>query len=100
MLNTSEIVIDRKRNSAHPRFPDFIYPVDYGYVRGTKGSDGAELDIWIGTAAQKEINGILCTVDPIKKDAEIKIVYACTEQEIAVIYKKMNEVLKAIYISR
>lgn len=99
-LNTSEIVVERKKNSAHPRFPDFIYPVDYGFVRGTMACDGAELDIWIGTAENKDINGILCTVDPMKKDAEIKIVYACTDQEIKSIYEKMNEVLKAIYVAR
>ena len=28
----SEIVIDRPKGSAHPRFPNFIYPVDYGYL--------------------------------------------------------------------
>ncbi len=79
LLNTFEIVVERKKNSAHPRFPDFIYPVDYGFVRGTKAGDGVDIDIWIGTAPEKEINGILCTFDPLKKDAEIKIVYACTD---------------------
>jgi inorganic pyrophosphatase len=100
LLNTSEIVVERTKNSAHPRFPDFIYPVDYGYVRGTKTMDGAELDIWVGTSPEKEINGILCTFDPLKKDAEIKIVFACTDQEIKSIYEKMNEVLNAIYVAR
>ena len=102
MLNTllerSEIVIERPKNSAHPKYPDFIYPVDYGFLQGTSASDGNEIDIWVGTSANKEINGILCTADPIKRDIETKIVYACTDHEISLIYKKMNEVLKAIYI--
>ena len=29
LVNTSEIVIDRPKGSVHPRFPDFIYRVDY-----------------------------------------------------------------------
>ena len=28
LVNSSEIVIDRPKGSAHPKFPDFIYPVD------------------------------------------------------------------------
>ena len=31
---------------------------------------------------------------------ETKIVYACTNNEISLIYKIMNEVLKAIYIAK
>jgi inorganic pyrophosphatase len=100
LLKTVDIVIDRPKNSAHPRYPDFIYPVDYGYLKGTVASDGNEIDIWVGTDAHKEINGILCTVDPVKKDVETKIVYACTEQEIETIYTTMNKILRAIFIAR
>lgn len=100
VLKASDIVIDRPKNSAHPRYPDFIYPVDYGYLQGTAASDGNEIDIWVGTAVTKEINGILCTVDPVKKDVETKIVYACMQQEIETIYKIMNKVLRALYIAK
>ena len=41
LVNTSEIVIDRPKGSAHPRFPDFIYRVDYGYLKNTSSMDGA-----------------------------------------------------------
>lgn len=30
LVNASEIVIDRPKGSAHPKFPNFIYRVDYG----------------------------------------------------------------------
>lgn len=100
LLEKSEIVIERPKNTAHPKYPTFIYPVDYGFLKGTKASDGNEIDIWVGTCAIKEINGILCTVDLIKKDIETKIVYACTNHEISLIYDTMNEVLKAIYVPK
>ena len=100
LMKHSTIIIDRPKNSAHPRYPSFIYPVDYGYLKDTSASDGNEIDIWVGTAAKKEINGILCTVDPIKKDIETKIIFACTEDELGLIYKTMNIVLKAIYIAK
>ena len=35
LVSNSEIVIDRPRGSAHPRFPNFIYKVDYGYLKDT-----------------------------------------------------------------
>jgi inorganic pyrophosphatase len=100
LIDNSEILIDRPKNSAHPKYPNFIYPLDYGFLKGSSASDGNEIDIWIGTLDNKKINGILCTVDPIKKDVETKIVYSCTNEEIAAIYSKMNEVLRAIYIPK
>lgn len=30
LVAESEIVIDRPQGSAHPRYPDFVYPLDYG----------------------------------------------------------------------
>lgn len=100
LVGNSQIVIDRPKNTAHPKYPDFIYPVDYGYLKNTKASDGSEIDIWVGINTEKTINGILCTVDPVKNDIETKIVYACTDEEILKICNIMNSVLKAIYISR
>lgn len=100
LTTLSEIVIDRPRKSTHPRYPNFVYPVDYDFLKNTKASDGNAIDIWVGTSAQDQINGILCTVDPIKKDLETTIVYRCTEDEIALIYNTMNAVMKAIYISK
>jgi inorganic pyrophosphatase len=100
LFNSSEIVIDRPKNSAHPHYPTFIYPVNYGYLKGTAASDGNEIDIWSGSSDIKEINGILCTVDPIKKDVETKIIFSCTDDEITEICSIMNKVLKAIYIAK
>ena len=40
-------VIDRPLGSAHPRFPDTIYPVNYGYVPGVLGGDGQEQDVYV-----------------------------------------------------
>lgn len=32
LVGSSEIVIDRPRGTVHPKYPDFIYKVDYGYL--------------------------------------------------------------------
>jgi inorganic pyrophosphatase len=40
----SEIVIDRPKGSHHPRYPEIVYPVDYGYLKNTTSMDGSGSD--------------------------------------------------------
>ena len=42
-----DIAIDRPMGSAHPAHPDMIYPVNYGYIPGTDGGDGEEMDVYL-----------------------------------------------------
>ena len=72
LVNSSEIIIDRPKGSTHPRFPTFIYPVDYGYLKDTSSMDGAGIDVWVGSN-EKKVDAIICTVDLMKRDYEIKI---------------------------
>jgi inorganic pyrophosphatase len=85
LLAASRIVIDRPKGTPHPRFPEMIYPLDYGFLEDTTGNDGAEADIWRGSLAGNTITGVVCTVDLMKRDAEMKILIGCTPDEIAVI---------------
>ncbi len=97
----SKIVIDRPKETRHPRFPDFVYPVDYGYLEGTSTIDGGGIDIWVGSKEPKEIDSILCTVDTLKKDSEIKILYGCNSDEKELIYNVHNsKFMKAVVIDR
>lgn len=81
LIADSEIVIDRKKGSAHPRYPEYIYPLDYGYIEGTKSQDGGGIDVWCGSGNRKEVSGFLVIFDPIKKDSEIKVLVGCNEEE-------------------
>ena len=101
LVRQSEIVIDRPRGSAHPRYPDFIYPVDYGYLKSTASMDGGGIDVWLGTG-DGGVNAVICTVDLLKKDSEIKILIGCPREETAAIYEKHNdsEYMKGILIPR
>lgn len=40
-------MIDRPLGSPHPRHPDMIYPINYGYVDGIIAGDGAEQDVYV-----------------------------------------------------
>ena len=102
LIASCEMVIDRPKGSAHPRFPDFIYPVDYGYLKGSSSMDGAGIDLWLGTAPEKCLDAIVCIVDLMKKDSEIKLLIGCTEEEKALIREIHNETeyMKGIMIRR
>ena len=101
LVSNSEIVIDRPRGSAHPRFPNFIYKVDYGYLKDTASMDGGGIDVWVGSG-DKIIDAIMCIVDLMKRDSEIKILVGCTEEEKLEIYKTHNETqyMKGVLIRR
>lgn len=101
LVRTSKIIIDRPKGTAHPRYPDFIYPVDYGYLQGTLSMDGHGIDIWQGTSGTNEIDAMLCIVDLHKRDSEIKLLLSCTEREKQIIYEAQNdESMSAILLRR
>ena len=101
LVDNSEIVIDRPKGTAHPKYPDFIYKVDYGYLKNTSSMDGAGIDVWIGSG-EKKIDAIMCIVDLMKRDSEIKILIGCTENEKEFIYQTHNKTdyMKGILIRR
>ena len=101
LVKDSEIIIDRPKGTAHPRYPEFIYKVDYGYLRNTSSMDGGGIDVWVGSG-DKKIDAIMCIVDLLKKDSEIKILIGCTETEKKIVYETHNETsfMKGILIRR
>lgn len=75
---TVEIKIDRPKGSAHPKHPDMIYPVNYGYIPGVQGGDGEELDVYllgVDTPQQKYLCRIIGIVHR-KNDNEDKLIAA------------------------
>ena len=44
---TVTITIDRPLGSRHPRYPDLLYPINYGYIAGIMGGDGEEQDAYL-----------------------------------------------------
>jgi len=81
LVSRSEIIIDRPKGSRHPRYHDIVYPIDYGYLKNTTAMDGGGIDVWRGTEPTGVIDAIICTVDLMKRDSEIKVLIGCTEEE-------------------
>lgn len=97
-----EIIIDRPKGTAHPRYPAFIYELDYSYLKGTKAMDGGGIDVWRGSDPARKLDAIMCIVDINKRDSEIKLLIGCTEEEKEIVYEAHNktELMKGILIRR
>jgi inorganic pyrophosphatase len=83
LLRERGVTIDRPRGSAHPRYPSMIYQLDYGFIPGTVGGDGAEVDVFIGSAPTG-LRAALLTSDSVKGDREIKLLWNMTPSEIEI----------------
>ena len=91
LVATSVIVIDRPKGSTHPRIPEAIYPVAYGYLEGTSAGDGEGVDVWVGSVTPRTITGVVCTFDMRKRDAELKLLLGCTPAETVAIVSFLNK---------
>ena len=74
LIKSSEIVLDQPNRITVP-------PIDYGYLSGTSGGDGDEIDVWKGSLQQTGVDAIVCTVDLRKLDAEVKVLIGCSDDE-------------------
>lgn len=101
LVAEQELVIDRPKGSAHPRYPTLIYPLDYGYLKGTASMDGGGIDVWVGSIADRALDAIVVIVDLWKRDSEIKLLLGTTAAEKETILKFQNaDMMGAILIER
>lgn len=102
LLASSRIVIDRPKGSFHPRFSHLFYPIDYGYLENTASMDGGGIDVWLGSQAEHRLDAIVCTVDLMKRDSEIKLLLGCTQEEKRAVLALHNDsqYMKGILICR
>jgi inorganic pyrophosphatase len=89
LIRTRGVTIDRPTGSSHPRFPEIVYPLDYGYVNATVSTDGEELDVFVGSA-RNGLVALLLTSDFRKGDREVKLLYDCTPEEIYLVNGFVN----------
>jgi inorganic pyrophosphatase len=88
---TYPVVVDRAKGTPHPRYPDFIYPLDYGYLEGTVSGDGAGIDVWVGSLPGRSVVGMVCCVDALKGDMEMKLLLGCTRDEMRLVLGIHND---------
>lgn len=71
-----DVIIDRPLGSAHPKFKDCIYPVNYGYVPNVFSGDNEELDVYVLRVDKplKKFCGKVVAIIKRKNDVEEKLV--------------------------
>ncbi len=93
LVEDHSVTIDRPRQSTHPRYPEVVYPLDYGYLEQTTTIDQGGIDVWIGRdkptkmmpLSKKTVSAVILTVDLLKSDAELKIALYCDEEDFQTI---------------
>ena len=101
LIRSSELVIDRPKGFSRPQAPSVVYPLDYGYLRGTSSSDGEGIDVWRGSLPEGRLDAVVCTVDVRKRDAEMKLLLGCTAAEQhAICNFHQSAVTAAILVAR
>jgi len=72
------IEIDRPIGTVHPKHPDLIYPINYGYIPGVLGGDGEELDVYLlgVDTPQKTYTAQIIGIVYRRNDVEDKLVAA------------------------
>ena len=91
LIATSTLIIDRPKGSRHPRYPEMLYPLDYCYLEGTSAADSDGIDVWRGSDPAQRFDALVCTVDMVKRDTEVKLLIGCTADEKQTVLDFHNE---------
>ena len=98
----SSIVITQPQGSTHPSFKNLVYLVDYGYLNETLSQDQLGIAIYKGKGSAYLVEAILVAADILKKDIEVKLLVGCSEEEVDMILRFVNqtEYQKTIIVRR
>ncbi len=103
LLIACQLIIEHPRHAPHPTRPAQIYPVDYGYLRETRSSNGGRLDIFVGTGPSNPMGvvGVVNTVDLVKRSGAMILLVRCNPNEIRQVMAFLNtERQYALYTPR
>lgn len=88
---SSKLEIDRPKDSVHYKYSNLVYPVDYGYLKDTTGTDMKPIDVFKGSLGGNQVQAVAVSADILKKDSEVKLMVGCSEEEIYDIMHFLNQ---------
>ncbi|MDF9824011.1 inorganic pyrophosphatase [Breznakia sp. PF5-3] len=99
---SSTLKIERAKDTQHPKYANMVYPVDYGYLQDTIGSDNEPIDVFSGKEKNRQVQAIVVSADILKRDCEVKIIMGCSEAEIhsILVFLNQTESQKAVLLRR
>ena len=102
LLLSSSCAIDCPKGSTHKKYPNLIYPVDYGVLKDTFGADQSPINVFKGSEKTYRVDAIVISADILKKDCVVKLLIGCTKEETMEVLQFLNqtEFQKAILVRR
>lgn len=90
---TVEVTVDRPAGTRHPE-KDFVYPINYGYIKGTMAPDGEELDAYVfGTDEPNfKFEGKCIAVIHRLDDEDDKLVIVAEDDDVEYTDEKILEI--------
>ena len=85
--------MDRPIGTPHPKHPDIIYPINYGYIPEVYGGDGEELDVYLLGVNERveEYTAKIIGIVHRKNDVEDKL--AAAPEGISFTAKEIEEMI-------
>jgi inorganic pyrophosphatase len=88
---SSKLVITRRKNDIHPKFPNLIYPTDYGYLKETISTSGDGVTVYAGSGSRNTVTALAVAVDILQKELDVKVLAGCTEDETLDVLHFLNQ---------
>lgn len=89
ILHNSEIILDSKAGK-FDKYLNTIVPVNFGHLKNDWALQN-QIDIFVGTSKSINLESIICTLDPLNKFTDLKILYKCTIEEKNAIFSALNQ---------
>lgn len=83
---STNVVINQQKGSRHPQYHNMLYPVDYGYL-----SDIETIKVFKGSNKRASVDAVMIVADILKRDLEVKLLWACTSEEELEILRFINQ---------
>lgn len=69
---TYHITIDRPIGSIHPKHPDIVYPINYGYIADLMGGDDEEQDVYVLDATEPLYEALVTIIAVIYRADDVE----------------------------
>lgn len=89
LLFSSKIEITKNKNDVHNEFTNLKYPVAYGYLK-SEDTTVKPINLYLGEHGHS-VEAIIITVDILKKDMDIKLLFGCNKEEVLLILYFLNQ---------